>query len=789
MSLPKELNSFENMNKMKNMLGDGFIEYLKPSIKMKQNENVLKMLELTKDKPQPCLELFAVAIFHHNVPVMKYILENLNLSEAESPYINALSFYNSIFPDDSKEKINDSKESYLEFQIPFAIMVAISGHVDVFERFMNNKLIVDKKVTGIIGLSKKHKNAFFSNVIGACAFYGHSKLLDFILKNYHEREQFNLDFITIEKKAKNTKLGFSKEYSGATPTLLAIAGPASDEYTLDVLKYLKQYDAKFDKSMWNNDNILHLAVKNNKLNCTKYICEELGLKNLVNETNKDGYTPLSLAQHLNNNEFISYFSDINQEEEKKVEENLKELLAEDVKKDTTKKGKKKKGKKKGKNDKDDDMPNYMGFSEYQETLKEIKPKKNEEEEESNSNKLHDLLNETSNKNKGKKKKTKTNAINDNKQETIEPEEQYEEPKGETTKAEDKNYKTIPTPEPEDNFIIGLNFKNSKKNKKLRQAEKRKPETAPKKETIISNNIEPETKQEEIKNNTIEIESQPIKEEKKEEESKPEIEKKEEIKKEKKPKVKKIKKEKRTDKEATDDFIEQMRKREKERQEQRKLEEEKKRKEQEEKEEKEREEQQRLLEEEQRRKEQEEKLRQEEELKKQEELKLKQEEEKRKKEEDEEEEKSEKEILSYTGEDNINNINTNNNISEDKEEEEKEVEINLEEYERLNKNYLDLEKRISILEKEKSELTSCLTKLYLENRTKNDNEINPNEENINDLMYLANKELANKNKIINDLENKLTMLDLTNIKHFSVEKLKKYKDFYTKNLQIVNDALK
>ena len=78
---------------------------------------------------------------------------------------------------------------------------------------------------------------------------------------------------------------------------------------------------------------------------------------------------------------------------------------------------------------------------------------------------------------------------------------------------------------------------------------------------------------------------------------------------------------------------------------------------------------------------------------------------------------------------------------------------------------------------------------MENRTKNDNEINPNEENINDLMYLANKELSNKNKIINDLENKLTMLDLTNIKHFSVEKLKKFKDFYTKNLQIVNDALK
>ena len=114
---------------------------------------------------------------------------------------------------------------------------------------------------------------------------------------------------------------------------------------------------------------------------------------------------------------------------------------------------------------------------------------------------------------------------------------------------------------------------------------------------------------------------------------------------------------------------------------------------------------------------------------------------------------------------------------------------MEDYERLNKNYLDLEKKLSILEKEKSQLTSCLTKLYLENKSKTNVLPNPNEENINDLMYLANKELANKNEIINDLENKLTMLDLTNIKNFSVEKLKKFKEFYDKNLKIINDAMK
>ena len=778
MSLPKDINTLEKMNSMKNMLGDSFIEILKPSIKTKQNENVLKMLELSKDRLQPCLELFSVAIFHHNIPVIKYILENHNLSEADSPYINALSFHNSIFPDDSKEKINEAKESYLEFQIPFALMVGISGHVDIFEKFMNIKLIVDKKVTGVIGLSKKYKNAISSNVIGACAFYGHSKLLHFILNNYHEKEQFDLDFVSKEEKGKKNKLSFNKEYTGCTPALLAIIGPASDEYTLDVLKYLKEFGAKFDISMWNKENILHLAVKNNKLECAKYICEELKLKNLVNDTNKDGYTPLSLAQHLNNEKFISYFSDIIQEEEKKIEENLKELLAESNKKETTKKGKKKKGKKKGKNDDDDDLPNYMG--DYQETLKEIVPKKNEEEEEENNkNKLHDLLNDTSSKNK-KKKKNKTTVTTEKKEETVEPEEQYEEPKQETEQETEKNPNNINTPEEDDNVIIGLNFKSNKKNKKLKQTEKHKPIIIPKKEIILSNNIESEPIQEETKNNIKETEPETINE------IKQETEPKEEIKKEKKPKVKKIKKEKRKDKEATDEFIEQMRKREKERQEEEKRKKEQEEKEREEKEkekEREREEQQRLLEEEQRRKEQEEKLRQEE-------LKKQQEEERRKKEEEEEEEKEEKEekeILSYTGEDN-NNIN--NNISEDnKEEEDKEIKINLEDYENLSKKYSDLEKRITTLEKEKSQLTSCLAKLYLDNKSKNEYEVNPNEENINDLMYLANKELSDKNKIINDLENKLTMLDLTNINHFSVEKLKKYKDFYTKNLQIVNNAMK
>ena len=65
----------------------------------------------------------------------------------------------------------------------------------------------------------------------------------------------------------------------------------------------------------------------------------------------------------------------------------------------------------------------------------------------------------------------------------------------------------------------------------------------------------------------------------------------------------------------------------------------------------------------------------------------------------------------------------------------------------------------------------------------------NDENINDLLSLANQELENKDNLIHELESKLSKMDLTNIKNFSKEKLQEYKEFYTKNLKVINDAMK
>ena len=81
-------------------------------------------------------------------------------------------------------------------------------------------------------------------------------------------------------------------------------------------------------------------------------------------------------------------------------------------------------------------------------------------------------------------------------------------------------------------------------------------------------------------------------------------------------------------------------------------------------------------------------------------------------------------------------------------------------------------------------------MYLENKA--NTKIPPssnNEENINDLLFLANKELELKDNTIQELENKATMVDLRNINKFSKEKLQEYKKFYTNNLKKIDDAMK
>ena len=790
MSHPNDinLNTFEKMNSMKNMFGNSIIEILKPSIKTHQNESVIKMLEIAKDKPDTYMELLAVAIFHKNFEIIKLMVEKFKITENDSPFMNAISFYNSILPENSELKSNEAKENYNIIQCPFVIMSGIGGDIEIYKYLIKNKLISNKDEIGIIGLTKKLKNSFYSNIIGACCYYGRTELLDYILKN----DKFDLNIPTKEKKSKTT-VKFFKEYTGLTPAMLAIVSNISDENTVNILKILNNHNAKFKGCDAFKDNLLHLAVKNNKINTVKYLIDELNLIFLMDEKNKDEYTPISLAQHLSNesnesNEiFINYFSEKQNIDEKQIEKNVTELLNESnmIKNKNSNNNKKKKKKKN-----EDNIP-LFNSTEYEETLKEVdttkttKNKKkikneknyineddNEEEynnnnykEQSKINKKNKKNNENNNftshnseklralfdtMNKPKKKKEKKEIIIKEEKKEIK-EEKKEEKKEIQVKEEEKEIKNnnniIQKEEEEEGYIIGLGSKN-KKNKKSKK---------------IKNDDIKEKEEEELKK----IEQEKIRIQMEEEEKKKKIEEEEE-------KKRKLLEE------------EEQRKREEEEKEKEKEKERiKKLKEEEELKRKQREEElkrKQKEEEERKRREEEEIKRKEEERKQKELIELKENQEKEKNNSDENEEEEEED--DYSSEKNF--------LSEDPKEKEKEEPKNItkEEYDNLNRKYIELERRISILEKEREEMSSLIRSLYLKNKSNNNIPLSANkEENINDLMNLANEEIKNKNDIIHNLEGKVQKLDLNNVNEFSKDKLKEYKEFYMKNLKIINDALK
>ena len=270
------------MDKIPNVNNIIRLEFLKQNIKSKKNDEVKNYLA-NIDKPEIYLELFSIAICHQNFEIIKYMVEKFNIKDIFSFNMNACTFYNSILKEDSKDKITEGKDIYIDVQIPFVLMSGIGGDIEIFKYLLNHKLISVKNQTGIIGLSKKFKNIFNSNIIGACAYYGNNKLLEYLLKNY--KNDLDVNVTTTEKKSKNTKPNILKEFQGCTPCLLAVEGPSNDTITLETLKILNNHKANFGVNDFNEDNILHLATKAKKIETAKFIIDDLKLKDLISEAN------------------------------------------------------------------------------------------------------------------------------------------------------------------------------------------------------------------------------------------------------------------------------------------------------------------------------------------------------------------------------------------------------------------------------------------------------------------------------------------------------------------------
>ena len=742
-------NIEKNLENMKNMLNVSLADILIPDIKSHKNENVTKMLDVVKDKPEMYLSLLMVSIFHKNKKIVEIILNKYFTSEIEDPFINSQFLYNAILPENSKNKLTDPKNNYLEEICPYSVMAGIGGDIDIFQILYKKNLINNYNInnTGIIGLTKKYKNIFCSNIIGACAYYGNDKLLEFILNNYRQFLDININ--TTEKKSKNSKIHFSKEFSNYSPIFLGIVGNPSDKKILEILKIFEESRANFESKDFNENNIIHIATKEKKILSLKFLVESLGLKNIINENNLNNETPYIIAQKIKNKEVIDFLEKNLNEDKDIIEKTMEELINEDNKRKNKKKNKK------GKNKKDEF--HLLNSNEYEETLgfHEEKLEGKKDEENNNNNELNEInennfsdkeeekegeneeieekvKNKRSSeyydyKNKNKKKNNKYNYTYNKKYENYNTNDynaytnydkytystsvkynQYNNKYYNNNNNYENNY--------EYNNYYNDDFYNSKnnwENKKGKRGKYNNIESKNKKDLYQKkykskglavevnmegdNNINKEDDNYDnnidgIKVGNIEIKSEIQQNNEKNNE---------EMNNNNKPNLN-------TNINHNNESL----------------------------------------------------------------ITKKEEEKNNSKEEEEEEE------YSYSEEDFLSHH------SEKKEE--KRIEIL--EYNELLKKYIEIERRVNELEKEKTELNKCIKKIYLD-QYKNKQNIPNTGQNIDSLLALTNNELEKKDNLIAKLKKETKMADLSDIKNFEKDKLKEYKNFYNKNLKTINDTLK
>ena len=761
MSTNKIPKNIEDLQNFKNMFDNNVIELIKPSIKEKSNEKVLKFIEIIKERPEYWFEFISISIFHQNFQIMKYMIETFRITPTQNPTLNALNFYNNILPDNSDLIIKDQKELYIDFDCPLILQACIGGDEEIFFYLMKHQFGKNiLNVNGIIGLSKKQKNAFTSNVIGACSYYGRYKLLEYLIQNY----KFDLNFFSSEKKAKNKHSSFIKEYTNLTPISLSILSEiSSDDDIIKVIKLLFDAKASLNECDCNGNNILHIGVKSGKINVIKFLIEELNVKNLCNQINKNGQTPLGIAQYLKNNDIIDYLKKQTEVSNEKLEEELLELIQSTHKKNQ---GKKKKGKK------NNDIP-LLNTSSYKETLeisssndksinennqKDLKEIKNEEKEEENENeneeeeeekeieknyqldkkdnsygyrnKTYNNYNDNNNYNVNnnyyyekrgynkyynKNKKYNYNDSYNNKNRKNNSYYNYYE-KGNNIEVEiDDNYNPIKQEynsidnkkfynyeNNNYNYKIGLPIKKRRKNQNKNRNDNLNEKNEKEKEEII------EREEKKTNENQTNINSESIK-------LKNKIE---------------IEPQKKTPLTAMNIEENELKKEEKTKIEEKKIEI----------------------------------------------VKPKNDYLNEELEESNEDNVYDDDFLQEDENEQENNINSQNQNP---------IQNDLD-YINLYNKYIQLEKKFNIISKEKEELENYIRNSYLLNK-RNTNTILSNEDNINDLILLANKELEEKNKIIEVLNNKLALSDLKNIQNFSLSKLKELKEKFTENLKKINEA--
>lgn len=175
---------------------------------------------------------------------------------------------------------------------PYIIQAAKSGSIETFETVKKHGANVIEQ--GCICLSKKKKNVVISNVVGAAAYYGKSKMLKYLLDKLPNTAR-ELEAMEHQDAYAKTKTPYMREYSKYTPLMLAIAG---GDNNLDCVKALlnKGVDYKCEDDQGNT--VLHIAAINGSIKILDFLCQNLRIE--LFKRNKAGETTLSICQQQQN---------------------------------------------------------------------------------------------------------------------------------------------------------------------------------------------------------------------------------------------------------------------------------------------------------------------------------------------------------------------------------------------------------------------------------------------------------------------------------------------------------
>eukprot|EP01022_Parablepharisma_sp_SALTPOND_P005700 TRINITY_DN12334_c0_g1_i9.p1 TRINITY_DN12334_c0_g1~~TRINITY_DN12334_c0_g1_i9.p1 ORF type:complete len:509 (-),score=100.09 TRINITY_DN12334_c0_g1_i9:1382-2908(-) len=219
----------------------------------------------------------------------------------------------------------------------------------LYSHYQNSQIVeylVEKghslKTKGHIGFSPKKKNSVISNIWGAAAYNGQLDLLRSLYRVYGT--ELSLELRSDEKKGTSGGGSLQKELFSATPLMLAVV---AGDRNLDVVKWLiEEAECRTDVKDWQQNSILHLAVRYNCQEIVSYlICAKV-----VDpfERNLVGESAVSMAQALGLEEISKILSLCKDNSGQKMEELLNLINEEEERKEKKKKKKADKKRKKRK---------------------------------------------------------------------------------------------------------------------------------------------------------------------------------------------------------------------------------------------------------------------------------------------------------------------------------------------------------------------------------------------------------------------------------------------------------